>query len=213
MTENDFWGPRRCIAPVTDIVLEAADNLSKAADADIAGDIETARFHIRAADTSELRQRVQSIWGAMSVEIHRIRKVDTLDPMLPKEERIKQRMPNSKERKLIRERDGWHCRFCGSPVIDVIVRDHFRKKYPDAFLWGSRNSQQHSGFQNLWLQYDHVIPHSIGGNNSIDNVVTTCAPCNYGRGSYTLEEMGLMDPREFEPVKTDWDGLSRLFTS
>jgi hypothetical protein len=28
---------------------------------------------------------------------------------------------------------------------------------------------------------------------------------------YTLEELGLYDPRDFEPVKSSWDGLERIF--
>ena len=31
--------------------------------------------------------------------------------------------------------------------------------------------------------FDHVIPKSAGGNNSIDNLVLACASCNHKRGT------------------------------
>jgi hypothetical protein len=58
-----------------------------------------------------------------------------------------------------------------------------------------------------------VLPHSRGGDNSIDNVVVTCAPCNYGRMQWTLDEVGLIDPRKVPIQKTAWDGLERLLAS
>lgn len=38
------------------------------------------------------------------------------------------------------------------------------------------------------LQIDHKVPISKGGENTIDNLVTSCVECNYGKGSATLEE-------------------------
>jgi len=35
--------------------------------------------------------------------------------------------------------------------------------------------------------------HSRGGDNSFENMVITCAPCNYARMEFTLEELGLLD--------------------
>ena len=44
----------------------------------------------------------------------------------------------------------------------------------------------------------------------MDNLLITCAPCNYARMSFTLEEVGLADPRKREPVRSTWDGLERI---
>nr|WP_255527271.1 HNH endonuclease [Trichocoleus sp. FACHB-46] len=119
-------------------------------------------------------------------------------------------MPTAAQKHFLHQRDGYHCRFCGVPVIRGEVRDRLRKFYPDALPWGKTNPEQHSAFQALWLQYDHLLPHARGGNNDLENVVITCAPCNFGRGSYTLEEVGLADPRLREPVRSTWDGLERF---
>ena len=59
-------------------------------------------------------------------------------------------------------------------------------------------------------QFDHVLPHARGGDNSLENVVPTCAGCNYGRASMTLEEVGLLDPRTRPPKQAEWDGLERI---
>ena len=59
----------------------------------------------------------------------------------------------------------------------------------------------------MGLQDDPVIPHARGGDNSLDNIVITCAPCNFGRMNWTLDEVGLIDPRTREPVRSTWTGL------
>lgn len=65
-------------------------------------------------------------------------------------------------------------------------------------------------FNAFGYKFDHIVPHCQGGENTPDNVVITCAPCNYGRGNWLLEEVGLTDPRERPVYKTAWDGLTRL---
>jgi hypothetical protein len=76
--------------------------------------------------------------------------------------------------------------------------------------WGRKNVEQHAALQAMWLQYDHVLPHARGGNNDLDNIVITCAPCNFGRMDYLVEEVGLVDPREHDAIKSNWDGLERI---
>ncbi|HRQ88778.1 MAG TPA: HNH endonuclease signature motif containing protein [Bacteroidia bacterium] len=62
----------------------------------------------------------------------------------------------------------------------------------------------------MWLQYDHVVPHARGGNNDLDNLILTCAPCNFAKWHYLCEEIGLRDPRERAPISSWWDGLERF---
>lgn len=119
-------------------------------------------------------------------------------------------MPTAHQVRQLHERDGYHCRFCGIPVIRPEVRKRAMAAYPSVVLWGRSNATQHAGFQALWAQYDHVVPHAHGGSNELENLVVTCAPCNFGKMSYTIEQLGLLDPRQFSPVKSTWDGLERL---
>jgi 5-methylcytosine-specific restriction endonuclease McrA len=99
------------------------------------------------------------------------------------------------------------------PVIRREVRKAIDKAYPEAKVWGKGNQAQHAAFQCMWLQYDHVLPRSKGGDNSPANVVVACAPCNYGRSELTLDEIGVIDPRGFPILKTSWDGLERFMSA
>ena len=84
---------------------------------------------------------------------------------------------------------------------------------PQAIAWGKTNKEQHAGFQALWCTLDHVLPRSRGGTNDPANLVTACYMCHFGRAHFTLEEVGFADPRCREPVKSEWDGLTRLLTA
>lgn len=100
-----------------------------------------------------------------------------------------------------------HKKICGIPVIRHEVRNRLCKLYPEVPLWGRFNWQQHAGFQTLWLQYDHIIPHSRG-TTDLDDMVMTCGPCNFGRMEYTVEEVGLLDPRDRPPVPSNGRDLN-----
>jgi 5-methylcytosine-specific restriction endonuclease McrA len=41
------------------------------------------------------------------------------------------------------------------------------------------------------LTLDHVLPRSRGGDNTWENVVTACIPCNQRKGGKTLREAGM----------------------
>lgn len=62
----------------------------------------------------------------------------------------------------------------------------------------------------MWAQYDHLLPHAKGGTNELNNMVLTCAPCNFARMDYTLEEVGITNPLDREPLESDWDGLENF---
>ena len=208
-----FLAPRRCMRQPIKEIFDAVDLLDRAVDAHLCQDKETAEQLLLAADLPEVREWVESLWGGKQKNpdqwrYHRWRAIPGLDVPKPK---VKDRMPGKERQLNIIARDGYNCRFCGIPVIPPDVRVALSNAYPEAKLWGSRNDDQHAAFQCLWLQFDHIVPHCRGGENTPDNVVITCAPCNYGRGYWLLEEVGLIDPRERPVNKTAWDGLTRIF--
>jgi hypothetical protein len=88
-----------------------------------------------------------------------------------------------------------------------------RALYPDVMPWSKVNDECHAAFLAMWAQYDHILPHARGGKTGPDNMVIACAPCNFGRYFYVLEEVGLSDPQEREPLKSSWDGIERLLLS
>ncbi len=195
---------RTCLRDPIAEIGDAARYLDAATSAHMRGRPKIAEELIRMADMSAIREWTESIWANDSAFV-RYR-----DASLPTAERAKARMPTAAEKESIHARDGYHCRFCGIPVIRREIRVRIGKFYPQALTWGKRNVVQHAAFQAMWAQYDHVTPHAKGGQNELGNMVLTCAPCNFGRMSNSLDEVGLSDPREREPVRSLWDGLERF---
>jgi len=131
--------------------------------------------------------------------------------VVPKSERDPDRSIASSIRKAVLERDGYRCRYCGLPVVHADIRKIAHQLYPSEVPWNSRCSdKQHSGFQVTWLQFDHVVPHSHGGRSSLENVVVSCALCNFGKDRFTLKQLDIEDPRMRAPVPSEFDGLERL---
>ena len=57
------------------------------------------------------------------------------------------------------KRDGFACQYCGATPPNVI------------------------------LQVDHIHPVSMGGDNSINNLITACQPCNLGKSATPLSSI------------------------
>jgi hypothetical protein len=57
------------------------------------------------------------------------------------------------------KRDGFVCAYCGATPPSVV------------------------------LQVDHIHPIANGGGNEIDNLVTSCQPCNIGKGAKNLSSI------------------------
>jgi hypothetical protein len=186
-------------------ILDAARYLDAAVSAHINGHKKIAEELFVIANNPIVWAWTDSIWGKKSQYV-KINK----NPNLHKSIKSKARMPTAAQKAMLHERDGFHCRFCGIPVIRSEIRTALNKHYPNAIPWGRTNDTQHAAFQCMWVQYDHVTPHSSGGENTLENLIVTCAACNYGKNNFTLEELGLIDPREFPPIQSQWDGLERL---
>lgn len=194
--------------PITEI-FKASEYLNQALDFHLHGNFDLAAKLIVKANFPEIREWTESIWGAKSPYI-KFRSIENSLPKLKKAYRFETRMPDKTQKAELIRRDGHICVFCGIPLIRTEVRKEFQRLYPAAMTWGRRNIEQHSAFQAMWLQYDHLVPHSRGGINESNNIVITCAPCNFGRMEYTLEEVGLMNPWKREKVLTDWNGLENI---
>jgi len=200
---------RICFRTPIPAITVAANYLDEAVSAHTAKRPERAEELIKLANMPVIEEWGESLWGKASPYIQ-YRRVADAPPTFALAQRERLRMPTSAERHALHLRDGYHCRFCAIPLIRREVRDQFRKLYPLAVSWGRTAKTQHAAFLTMWAQYDHILPHSRGGNNDLENLIVTCAPCNFGRMSYTLDEVGLADPRKREPVHSNWDGLERL---
>lgn len=189
-------------------IADAARYLDAAVSAHLQGKPALAEELIRIADMPEIRRWLKPIWADSSVHL-RIT-APRAKSSQSRELRSQARMPNAAVKAQIHQRDGHNCRFCGIPVVRRETRTRIRALYPAALSWGSKETEQHAAFQAMWAQYDHVVPHALGGTNELENLVLTCAACNFGRAGYTLEEVAVADPRLRPPARTNWDGLERF---
>lgn len=83
------------------------------------------------------------------------------DPVRPPNWLARQRVmsdPSPSVRRLVIDRDGLECRYCGRPVVETM------DQRPDM------------------LTLDHLTPRSRGGTNSADNLVVACRTCNGEKG-------------------------------
>lgn len=196
---------KRCFREPIPKIFDAARYLDAAVSAHINGKTNLADELFIAANDPEIWAWTDSVWGKRSlyVTVNKISKEISV-------ERVPSRMPTATQKLELHKRDGYHCRYCGIPVIRSEVRKKLRSIYPQTVVWGKTNASQHAAFQCMWAQYDHVVPHSDGGTNEIENLVVSCAACNFGKMEYSLDELGLIDPRSHPAVSSQWDGLERL---
>jgi HNH endonuclease len=210
-SQSELLVGRACFRTAIPEIAVAARYLDDAVSAHLLGDARVAEELIRAADMRAIRDWTESLWGKASHYVQ-YRLVAGAPKVLKRDARVKVRMPSRADQRLLHARDGYHCRFCEIPVVRPEVRRYLSKFYPAALPWGRSNATQHAAFQAMWAQYDHLLPHARGGNNDLENVIVTCAPCNFGRMDYTLDEVGLADPRMREPIRSSWDGLERVLS-
>ncbi len=200
---------RTCLRDPIPEIFDSARHLDAAVSAHLAGQRALADELIRLADIPAVTEWTESLWGSGG-PWSRPLSVENPPTSVPKDQRVKARMPAIAVKSALLARDGFQCRFCGIPLVRKEMRSQIRNAYPEALRWGDRNAEQHAGFQAMWLQYDHLLPHAMGGTNELSNMVATCAPCNYGRWNLTLEQVGLTDPRLRDPIRSTWDGLERF---
>ncbi len=198
---------RSCFLEPPAEVWAAAEDLSDAVRLHLIGDLSGAATYFKKADLAIIGAWFKKVVGPRDDSIHGPRPILLNPPKLPMHERKRPRMPNAAVKRELISRDGFHCRFCGMPVILKDTIRAIANAYPNHATWTDSAAEQHRFFQAANLQFDHVVPYSRGGESSLDNMVITCAVCNYGRSFNTLEESFLLDPRQLPVQRSNWDGL------
>jgi 5-methylcytosine-specific restriction endonuclease McrA len=156
-----------------------------------------------------LRTYTRSIASQTTQEIHRFREVAGLAPAVPTSERGRRR-PSSNTALEIFRRDGFRCRYCGCRIVAPQAQSVISALLPGAVQWGTRDAQLNAAFFTLKGVLDHVDPHAHGCTSEPENLVVACQPCNYGKGNWFTQQLGLSNPRLRPPRVDDWDGLLRV---
>lgn len=191
-------------------IFRGCDLLSSAAQAHLLGDRAVADALFREANLPDMWNWINPGWSRPDLNV---RVPDPADDThaVPERERDPVRNLRRQINAAVLARDGYRCRYCGIPVVDAGIRKIVHGLYPAAVPWHPKDvRKQHAAFQCLWLQFDHVVPHSHGGLSSECNVVVSCGLCNFGKDKYTLNQLGISDPRLRPPEPIAWDGLERL---
>lgn len=117
----------------------------------------------------------------------------------------------AKIEKQVFERDSYRCRYCGTYVIAKEALIAFEKAVgASEFRTKGTNAEQHGVVHAFKAVADHVVPYKRGGRTDLDNLVTSCPGCNYGKEAFTVEQLGISDPRDSSPKQDRWDGLNSL---
>jgi len=110
-------------------------------------------------------------------------------------------------------RDGFIDRYTGLRLVTPPALRAISVLIPDAFPFHPnwKEGACHDSYWDLSATADHVKPVAEGGQDDIENLVSTCMSVNLQKNSISLEELGW----KLFPVGSDseWDGLSGFFLS
>ena len=167
----------------------AISYLDEAVDFYLSEKFELASEKLVQADMKEIAAYYKLIVGKTKFPIHwQHRQPKSIE----KKERIQARMPAAHVTRNIFERDGWRCRFCGTRVFSTKSRKVIIDAFPAEAHWADKEYERHAALNCQAASLDHILPHSRGGDNSEDNLVTACGPCQFGRNQWTIDEVGFL---------------------
>ena len=168
----------------------------------LGGDFDASAAHLARTRSPEMSEYY--IEHAQNAHRYRLRGLGTASILGDRS--TSERYPTRMEPEVMK-RDGYHCRYCGVPVVARPAQKRLNALLGDGlFPMGRTNNTRHGVRLCLTATMDHVEPHARGGGSGLDNLMTACTACNYGKGSHSVAALGLEDPRLREPVLTDWDG-------
>jgi len=109
------------------------------------------------------------------------------------------------------KRDFYRCRYCSLRIITgAVFSEYSRIVGSDIFSDERENSKRNGLTLGLRGVADHVEPYASGAGTEIDNLVTSCYSCNFGKAGYTLQQLKIEDPRLRQPKDDGWKGLTNF---
>ena len=109
------------------------------------------------------------------------------------------------------ERDFYRCRYCNLRIITGEVFSEYSRIVGTEIFSIEREENKRNGLT-LGLRgvADHVEPYSLGGPTEMDNLVTSCYSCNFGKDEYQLHQLRIENPFSRQPRDDGWRGLTEF---
>jgi 5-methylcytosine-specific restriction endonuclease McrA len=179
--------------------VDAIDTFESSYRAVIAGKLDTAKELLGQIPSLELQTWFDL--HAQNVSTPRFRGLGSLAPIIVSTE-LDPKKTFSHLSPQIYRRDNFHCRYCGSKVAPRSFFTRFSNLIGDDASYIGRANRSRPRIYLLFVAtIDHVTSHRLGGRTAARNLVTSCWPCNYGKMEYTLEQLGMDDPRLTPPIE------------
>jgi 5-methylcytosine-specific restriction endonuclease McrA len=118
----------------------------------------------------------------------------------------KRSTPRRKQLLKLFSRDSYRCRYCGTPIVGdgkQFVTLAERLSMPDLVVTGG-NEARHGLYLTFRGSHDHLVPLAEGGTNDMDNLLTACWPCQFGKYKFSLLDVGLNEPLDVYPPIEGW---------
>ncbi|HRH10400.1 MAG TPA: HNH endonuclease [Bacteroidia bacterium] len=197
---------KECLLPIPTFITSEIEVFIKATDLFFDGKKDECLMLIESIKSKEMTD-----WyvehGQMSGRQRRIGLNKKVPEKLAEELRDPVRSP-ARIQEAVFTRDGYRCRYCGAKLISQKFIKLFIEKLNSPFFRKGKDSKSIHGIIHLtWPVADHVVPWNLGGRTNLENLVSACAPCNYGKDGNTLEQLGLNNPFERAPLVDAWDGF------
>ena len=144
-------------------------------------------------------------------------RVTNPDPAPPNEStegRRKRRTISERLRAEVFMRDGFRCSACGGRTIPRNVLVAFSDAYPTEIPYNRHYAagSTHPVYWALAPEADHVVPHSRGGEDTLDNLTTLHAACNTRKSDrFSQQDLPPLSGAYREP--DEWDGLVGSYRS
>jgi 5-methylcytosine-specific restriction endonuclease McrA len=206
-SDSTLWS-KICPLPLPEYFEKAVDSFTDSIECLLQGDLTASLENLKKCN-SELIGQYFIEHGQQSAYF-RVSNRDEIDKSNRENKSLNEspRLKSSIEKKVFL-RDSYRCRYCGQRIISKEVFKEFSRLVgPEMFSVARKNSLRNGLTLGLRGVGDHVDPYSLGGQTDTENLVTSCYSCNFGKAGYTLDQLGIEDPRLREPIADGWLGLT-----
>ena len=206
-TDTTKWS-NKCPLPLPDFFETALENFSDAVASLVEGNLEESLGYLERCN-SDLVGHFFIEHGQQSAyfRVTNRKEIDAANLLAKAANKTPRLIPRVENEVFVR--DSYHCRYCEIRIVAKDVFSEFSRIVGTERFSVKRENDKRNGLT-LGLRgvADHVEPYASGGETAIDNLVTSCYSCNFGKAGYTLEQLRIEDPRLRPPIVDSWRGLT-----